>query len=1171
MFLKSLVLRGFKSFADKTYLAFEPGISVVVGPNGSGKSNVIDAISWVLGEQGPATLRGGKMEDVIFAGSATRPPLGMAEVQLTIDNSAGLLPVEFAEVTISRTLFRSGDSEYRMNGSICRLLDISEMLSDAGVGKEQHTIVGQGRLDEVLSADPVQMRNIIEDAAGVGKHRRRKERALRKIAATETNLDHLSDLLAEIRRQLKPLRQQAEIAERHSRMRQELHGIKLVSIARQLAALEEELGSPEAGRREEELHARESAVAALQEELAVLEARRLESLAAIAGGRELAWRLNGAGERLAALRRLAGERARTLRAELAARNEDVEQARLVELRSQQAELEAALAEAERQEAAEVAALGEVQPASDAARDALAAAERALNEALLASAQASAEAGALRRELSAIGAAARDAEMERRRQLERAEAAELKRRQLASQVAAAELELDLAGARLRPAEVAAQEAESRLQELTGLRERLVDEIRNLEKQVAVLRARAAARAAAEARRTPSGAAVRPVPGTRLLSELVDLDPLHRRALEALVGPVDAVVVAFGAESAWTALHDPDTDDAVTILLAGEPGAEIPGAEPLAGRLGLTDPAARAALADFFVAPDGREALRLAAVHRHAVFLSDDGTVAHGGLVTKGSAQIASAIAELEHKAATAREALAGLDREVAAARNRVKDASAARREAEKAHVRAAEHLRVSEVESQRAEARAAETAQALQSPASAAESQDRPAELERRLEQAEKQAAEADAALEAARSERQSRAEAYEQASRASEAARMRAGIAAERTRQQVSRLTQVVDAISDTAGRLSGLGARQEALLRAQRKVSSVAAACEALAGPAAAWAAEARQRHAEAVQAGAGLDREIGILKARLHEASKELDRSREAFKREDLSLTERRIRQRILQAALADEMQADPETAVARWGRRIELSEGESPSDPTERIAALPDEVLRKRQQRLERELEQIGSVNPLAAREAEALAEREQFLARQMDDVRSSRKDLRQVVASVDEKIREMFTAAFDDVAREYAHLFSVLFPQGRGRLRLTDPTELLESGVEVEASPSGKALKRLSLLSGGERAMAALALLFAIFKSRPSPFYILDEVEAALDDVNLQRFLGLLDEFRGSSQLLVVTHQKKTMEIADVLYGVVMRPDGVTRVISERLTDFFPASVSSPGSGIGVDLE
>ena len=1168
MFLKSLVLRGFKSFADKTILGFEPGISVVVGPNGSGKSNVIDAISWVLGEQGPATLRGGKMEDVIFAGSPTKPPLGMAEVELTIDNSARLLPVEFSEVTISRTLFRSGDSEYRMNGSICRLLDISEMLSDAGVGKEQHTIVGQGRLDEVLSADPVQMRNIIEDAAGVGKHRRRKERAIRKIAATETNLEHLGDLLSEIRRQLKPLRQQAEIAERHERIREERDRIKLVLTARQLAALTEELGSPEAGRREEELRAKEQELAAAQASLADLEAERLAHLGATAARREIGWRMTQAGDRLASLKRLAEERARTLKAELTAGNEDIEQARMVELRRQQTELEAALADAQREETAELAALNEIQPASERAREDLRRAEAAFNAALRAQAQANADATGLRREIAGAQASAQAAEIDRKRLAERAEAAEIRRRQIESRIAAAELELELAAAGVRPSEEALSKAEERLEELTGLKDRLLEEIRSLEKQAAVLRARAGARAAAEAKKTDAGAALGSFPGTSLLSELVELSPGHRRALEVLVGPIDGVVVASDREAAALALSASDEDEALTVMVAEGSGIGVEGVPPLIDRVQVLDPRARGVLADVYLASTLEEAVTLAGRHRHAIFLSEDGAVAHGGVVSKGSAELASAVLDCENKAAAGREAMADLEGQIAGARTRLKEAATANREAEAARARAADYLRARQTDGHRVEAEIAEIAEAIRrSSDSALTMSGESGSLDVRVGEAEAAVIAAEAALQAARGDRDRCAAAYDDAAQSSEAARMRSGIAAERTRQYVNRLTQVANGLSDAAGRLSGLGARQEALLTAQKQVGMVAAACDLLARPVSEWAGEAGSLHEQALAAGLEIDRRVANLKARVTALVVELDQMRALSKQEDLGRSEMRIRQRILEATMADEMHADPAATVERWGRQLEYPEGQLPDDPMERTAALHDDALKKRQVRLERELDQMGKVNPLAAQEAESLAEREEFLAGQISDVRESRKDLREIIESVDAKIRELFSAAFEDIAREYTHLFSVLFPDGRGKLSLTDPTEILESGVQVEASPKGKSLKRLSLLSGGERSMAALALLFAIFKARPSPFYILDEVEAALDDANLQRFLGLLDEFRGSSQLLVVTHQKRTMEIADVLYGVAMRPDGVTKVISERLKDFFPASVSASDSVVG----
>ena len=677
------------------------------------------------------------MEDVIFAGSPTKPPLGMAEVELTIDNSARLLPVEFSEVTISRTLFRSGDSEYRMNGSICRLLDISEMLSDAGVGKEQHTIVGQGRLDEVLSADPVQMRNIIEDAAGVGKHRRRKERAIRKIAATETNLEHLGDLLSEIRRQLKPLRQQAEIAERHERIREERDRIRLVVIARQLAALTDELGSPEAGRREEELRVKEQELAALQAELADLEAERLAHLGATAGRREIGWRMTQAGDRLASLKRLAEERARTLKAELTAGNEDVEQARMVELRRQQTELEAALAEAQREEAAELAALNEIQPASERAREELRSAEAALNTALRTQAQVNADAAGLRREISAARATAQSAEMDRKRLAERAEAAEIKRRQSESRIAAAELELDLVVAALRPSEEVMQKAEERLEELGGLKDRLLEEIRNLEKQVAVLRARAGARAAAEAKKTDAGASLRSFPGTSLLSELVELSPGHRRALEVLVGPIDGVVVAPDREAAARALSASDEDEALTVMVAEGSGIGVEGAVPLIDRVQVLDPRARAVLADVYLASTLDEAVTLAGRHRHAIFLSEDGAVAHGGLVSKGSAELASAVLECEGKIAAGREAMADLEGQIAGARARLKEAAAAHREAEASRVRSAEYLRVRQTEGLRVEAEITEiTEAARRSAESALTMADQSGSLDGRVEEAE---------------------------------------------------------------------------------------------------------------------------------------------------------------------------------------------------------------------------------------------------------------------------------------------------------------------------------------------------------------------------------------------------------------------------------------------------
>lgn len=1170
MFLKSLVLRGFKSFADKTTLAFEPGISVVVGPNGSGKSNVVDAICWVLGEQGPAALRGGKMEDVIFAGSAAKPPLGMAEVELTIDNTAGLLPVEFSEVTIGRTLFRSGDSEYRMNGSACRLLDIQEMLSDAGVGRDQHTIVGQGRLDEVLSADPVQMRNIIEDSAGVGKHRRRKERALRKIAATENNLEHLGDLLSEIRRQLKPLRQQAEIAARHDSLRDELRRIRLILTARQMAGLEAELESVQALEQDDLLQEGQRQEGALESRLADLEESRLAQREATSGQRDLEWRTVAALERLEACRRLAEERGLRVRAELSAASEDVEQARLVELRRQEAELEAAVEDARRRQDTESAVLARVQPLADLARDDLRAAEQRLTAALRDHAEASAQASGLRREIAGVRAAAEGAGAERNRLAERRRDAALRNREIAARLESVRRDLEEAAASREGEAAASRAAEQSLQELIGLRERLLEETRSLEKKVAVLRARAGARREAEARRDVAGTSVRSHPDATLLPQVAELAPGHRRALEVLVGPLSGVLVAPDREAAARVLQEADQDEALTVMVAEPSGLAVEGALPLVDQVGVLDPQARRVLADVYLVASLQEAVRLAGRYRHAVFLSADGSVAHGGLVSKGSAELASAVHRCDEQVAAARAAMKELDAQVAQARTAAGGARSAQARAEKACDRAAEQVRAAEREAHRVEAEIAEIdAASVRSGEADEEASTRSGLLQEQVREAEAELEQRELALSGAREERDRLARAYEEHAQRSEAARMSAGIADERVRQYLDRLRRVVAALSDSANRLSGLGQRQEALLGSQRKLAQVASGCEVLAGPVAGWLGEIRQTHQEALEAGRQIDRQITELRERRREAAERLEQLRAGARRQDLARSEMLIRYRILEATLTDDLEAEPVGAVARWGHRREVPDSGTEDDPMLRAATLPDEALRKRQGRLERDLEQMGRVNPLAAQEAEGLAEREGFLEGQVNDLRASRKDLHQVVASVETKIRELFATAFEDIAAEYTRLFGVLFPSGRGRLRLTDPGELLESGVEVQASPSGKNLKRLSLLSGGERALSALALLFAIFRARPSPFYILDEVEAALDDVNLQRFLSLLDEFRGTSQLLVVTHQKRTMEIADVLYGVSMRPDGVTKVISERLKDFFPAPVPSPGSSIGVD--
>lgn len=1159
MFLKTLVVRGFKTFAERTTLAFEPGISVVVGPNGSGKSNLVDAIIWVLGEQGTATLRGGRMEDVIFAGTATKPPLGMAEVQLTIDNSSGVLSIAYSEVSIARTLFRSGDSEYRLNGTACRLLDIQELLSDAGVGREQHTIVGQGRIDEVLSADAVQMRGFIEDAAGVGKHRRRKERALRKIQSSETNLAHLGDLLNEIRRQLRPLRQQAELAEKHERLSRELYQVRVVSTARQLSEVMDKMGPADLSENHEWLASTKQAeLAGLDGRLGALQQERIQSAALSTSQREVQWRLKAGTERLSSLKRLAEERQRTLAAELSSHSEAVEHARLVELKFQMNELEAALPEAQQLQATEAVSLAEISALGEQARQRLRGSEELVARSAAEQAEVNAEVSGQHKNEVALSGSREAAEREAGRVAERLRLAMEKRN-------TARIALDEAtrAALAREAERervagAIEEAEERKAELEALSARLLEEIRGLEKESAVLRARAGARASARRSVAARAASLRADPGVLLLSDLVELEPGHKRALETLVGPIDEVVVVADEASAEQALSNHNPDDALTVLVGGRLPLGVPGVERLSEKVRLLSDRAGHLLADVYLAGSLAEAITLAGQHRHAVFITSDGALAMGSFVSRGSREVADAIQRCEDRLVVARDGMNELQDQLRRAGQRVRETINTRQahEAGLAEANHAVRLHERQLHGFQAEiGQLEDSSAAIGSSLEAIAQQSRAAV--RKLELAEAAAHTNEAQIAQLRVEHAASGQQLDETSKRLEDARVRVGIAGERCRELTERADGVKVSLTRAQSRLAGLGMRQEALSGSRDRAGSIAAVAALLIGRTAGWAEEAGEHYRRSLENVEEIDQQLAHLRQQRQHNAAELDELRARARRVDLGRSDLKVRQRILEARLADDLHADPESTLRKLGHRIEVAENELAQDPLQRAASLPDDALRKRQGRLERELEQMGQVNPLAAREAEALEEREEFLATQIADVKASRKDLREIVESVDQKIKVLFSAAFEDVSGEFERLFPILFPSGRGRLRLSDPTELLESGVEVEASPQGRNLKRLSLLSGGEKALSALALLFSIFRARPSPFYILDEVEAALDDVNLQRFLSLLAEFRGTSQLLVVSHQKRTMEIADVLYGVVLRPDGASKVISERLSDLFPA--------------
>ena len=1190
MFLKSLTLRGFKSFADKTVLDFEPGITVIVGPNGSGKSNVVDAIAWVLGEQGVKSLRGGKMEDVIFAGTGKRPPLGRAEVTLTIDNSAGLLPIEYTEVTVARHLYRSGESEYALNGTTCRLLDIQELLSDTGVGRELHTILGQGQLDEVLQGRPEDRRAAIEEAAGVYKHRRRKDKALRKLAGMEQHLARLSDLVGELRRQLKPLQQQAETARRAAEVAAELREVRLTMRSRELAAARRRAATLE---REEQ---------AFSSKLAELEARSTDAQAdetrlsqsldaqepAAGRARETVHRLTTVRERLRGTMALAEERARHLAQALAEEGDGRSAADLEreadEVAADLAQVEEELASAtERTEQAE-AVRAEAQALLAGFDELAAGAEQDRAQAHRREVELAGEVAGLRQ---AIEQAGRDAA-----RLEEA-ATDLRQRQaeVDSQLAGMQAELaDLEAGAADLAETLAKAEEARDRHAAE-HARLATEERRLEERRAAVRAR---RQAFEATARAAGAealgALRKAGSDGILGPLasaLSVEDGYEAAVAAALGPdADALLAedrdaAAGAAGALRqagsgraillhpAVPDDGGDQGVATPLV-EPSGSAPGSadgeapgQLLAAHVAAAGPAgevARALLAGVLLARDLEEARELASSHpgRRVVTLAGElvatGRV-EGGATPQASGLAARKAAEqaagAEQAAAAELDALAAelqsAERELEALDAGVEHAGGAIRDAEVHTSGLRERLAVVAKEQRHLQQEAAAVAARREEleggrgrdAEKLADAEARVAGLaaEQREQQAPDHAARAPLLAEA------------EQAQQAATAARVTTAAVAERRRMLARRETDLraqAAAEAAAAGRRAQARAARLAGARRADEAARLAGTVLARLERSLATAEAERDRLVQAVR---GARAELDYAGRRRREATAALDEHRAASRASDSARVEARVRAEDLATRMVEEFSIQPDDAV----REYLPDEAELAELPEEDPRRLPSQELRRIATALDRRLTLLGRVNPLALEEFKALEERYAFLSGQLQDLKESRRDLLKVVRAVDERVREVFGQAFSDVATEFERTFALLFPGGDGRLVLTEPDDLLASGVEVEARPPGKRVRRLSLLSGGERSLAALAFCFAVFRARPSPFYVLDEVEAALDDVNLQRFLDLLDDAREHAQLLVVSHQRRTMEAADALYGVSMQAEGVSKVVSQRLRD------------------
>ncbi|MBH0023692.1 chromosome segregation protein SMC [Salinibacterium sp. SWN248] len=1200
MYLKSLTLKGFKSFAQPTTFAFEQGVTCVVGPNGSGKSNVVDALAWVMGEQGAKTLRGGKMEDVIFAGTATKGPLGRAEVILTIDNADGALPIEYSEVTISRTLFRNGGSEYAINGTSCRLLDVQELLSDSGLGREMHVIVGQGQLDAVLHASPEDRRGFIEEAAGILKHRRRKEKTLRKLDAMQANLTRLSDLAGEIRRQLKPLGQQAEIAKEAASIASIVRDARARLLADEVVELRSSIN--DFSRSESE---RKTQRIVLQEQLDQNKLREARLEQAQVGGevdeaRRVAFGLESVQERLRSLYTLANQRLSLLgqQSDAPVSSNSVSQTLVDEVKAGADELATGVEDAEKAVAAAAAATATAKAALDSLDEEIAAQSALVSRHELESAGLTA-----RVEVATSTLTAAQGELVRQQQAlaeaqARREAAQAEFEALETQASNSTVESD---GSLDTAYEAAEATVSSIQaEIEALREAL----HASERERDALAARNSALSLAVDQKDGSSALVAAkLSGIRgLVAEHVKITPGYEAAIAAALGTLADAVLADDRDSAIDALAESAARDfgRVEVVVANAAKQSV-SLGTAAGTIPATDvvtaPDGVHGLLTHVLIADDLEVARAAygslANAADLTFVTRDGDVLTQFVLRGGSGAKRSRLELVAERDAAADKlgvVTTQIERTSFELDEKRRELTSAKTDAEQALVTLREY------DAQLAAQSELLGRHRIQAEAAQAEC-DR---LARAVDVAEE--AVADATTEVARA--QTAADKYQAAPRpmldVSEREPMLAEVDAARAHEvelriQMETIRERVRAERARAEQLAAQLVREReaaqeqarlAVIR-QRQIASATKVVEML--PAVLDSvdrslSEARVVLASKEAARSAQNEELSTLRREESALRERLSAVSESVHGLEMQIYEKKLHLSSLLERSGEELGLVEDVLVAEYGPEVpvpddrvndEAAESAAVAEPDENSAATesdaspaapqPDEnaepvasgrpFVRAEQevrlQKAERKLARLGRVNPLALEEFDALEQRHKFLTEQLTDLTNTRKDLLTIIDELDEKMQVIFASAFEDTKNAFNDVFPVLFPGGTGSIFLTNPDELLTTGIEVTVKPAGKKIERLSLLSGGERSLAAVALLIAIFKARPSPFYIMDEVEAALDDANLGRLLAIFEDLRQTSQLIVITHQKRTMEIADALYGVSMRADGISAVVGQRV--------------------
>ena len=1151
MFLKRLTIKGFKSFADPATLDLEPGVTAVVGPNGSGKSNVVDAVAWVLGAQAPSAVRSQRMDDVIFAGTTDRSALGRAEVSLTIDNSDSSLALDFPEITITRTLFRSGESDYSLNGSPCRLLDIQELLSDVGVGRQQHVIISQGQIDAVLNAREEDRRSIIEDAAGILKFRKRKEKAERRLDSTGANLDRLGDMQREVKRQLKPLERQADAARKHGDFLEELKSLRLFRLNKEFKELKS-LASSESERRSDFTK---------QETLTVNELKSFESKISTAES-ELASRgEDDLGDQLVRFEALR-ERARGLKAVLLERQKGIERDRDTLVSSEViAGLEVELIKAKKEEESLIEEKESLSPEVEALKQ--------LEQELVDDwstfktdwadgvPMIGGRASEIRGELGVLRASVNQKESEKNQFQKKLN--EVKNPETELNEKLSSLTLDLSSLR--------QENEALTESITRDKEALKRQINirntsweDLAEAKANLRStrieiEALTQAIKSIGQTPADQQTLASKGSLgFLSDLIEIEPGYEKAFESTVEDFLSTIIFDTKENAIEALSKIDVESSSASVVVIDTRFEKLKVKNVGNQLrshvSATDETLDLfldqLLANVVVHEGGLDEIVETVVRNPEITVVNKTGDKFGflgwrvGQKDQGNIKniLEDATSRLlleEMKVEEKQTIFSGNETRTQEMEDHLDETQKKFEECKRNESSLSESLqkikveqKANDLENQTIQDRINENDQRIKNETRQI------AELQIRLEEleeAEKTSVQAAQRMTDERSRLESRS--AETAARRTECEVRSADIQG-RLAVVKARVSELDIRLEKLSGERKEVAGRSEIIEKKERATSFLIDSLDSRTEIIEKRLTDLRIHRRDQSDRVREITSQLDELRSSRRKKEDEVRTLREKQSRLEIERAETRLKLENLTETMRSEFDREPNSIG-------ELSDPELPDGSTvsERIAEL------------ERELKLIGPINPLALHEFDDLRERYEFLEEQLEDVRSTRKELRKVIRSIDIEIKEVFASAFAEVATNFNDLFEVLFPGGHGKLTLTDPENLLDTGIDIEARPSGKNVKKLSLLSGGERSLTALAFLFAVFRSRPSPFYVMDEVEAALDDANLFRFLGLVDQFRDESQLLIVSHQKRTMESADCLYGVSMASGGSSKVVSERV--------------------